>query len=76
MPHHPLRFDVNVYGATSRAEWMAKAQHIEALGYHPCFVVDHCGTFPPITGMTAASGQRVPIAGSGLVELPRYVLIR
>ena len=77
MPHHPFRFGVNVYGANSRTEWIAKAQHIEALGDDTCFVADHCGTFPPITGMTAAaSAQRVAIAGSGLVELPQYGLDR
>ena len=42
MPHHPFRFGVNVYGANSRTEWIAKAQHIEALGYDTCFVADHC----------------------------------
>ena len=55
MPHRPFRFGVNVYGAISRDVWIAKAQHIEALGYDTFFVADHFGTFPPITGMMAAA---------------------
>jgi probable F420-dependent oxidoreductase len=53
--HHPFRFGVNVYGANSRDEWIAKAQHIEALGYDALFVGDHLGAFPPIAGMMAAA---------------------
>jgi probable F420-dependent oxidoreductase len=55
LTHHPFRFGVNVYEAATRDEWIAKAQHIEALGYDTLFVADHLHTFPPIAGMMAAA---------------------
>jgi probable F420-dependent oxidoreductase len=55
MARHPFRFGVNVFEATTRDEWIAKAQKIEALGYDTLFVADHMHTFPPIAGMLAAA---------------------
>src|SRR5438105_15128907 len=37
----PFRFGVNAGGASSRAEWVAKARKIEDLGYEVLTVPDH-----------------------------------
>jgi probable F420-dependent oxidoreductase len=55
MTRYPFRFGVNVYGATTRDEWIAKALKVEALGYDTFFVADHLGCFPPLAGMMAAA---------------------
>ncbi len=77
MPHHPFRFGVNVYGAKSREEWIAKAQKIEALRYDTFFVADHSHTFPPIAGMMAAAAATttVHIGSNVLANDFRYPVI-
>jgi probable F420-dependent oxidoreductase len=52
----PFRFGVNVWGAASRSEWMAKARRVEALGYSTLTVPDHLGEFfSPMPALISAA---------------------
>jgi len=41
MNHHPFRFGVQMWGATSGAEWQEKARKAEQLGYTILVIPDH-----------------------------------
>src|SRR5437764_9965385 len=53
----PFRFGVSIWGASSRAEWQAKARRAEAAGFDTMLVADHLveGMFPPFTALVAAA---------------------
>jgi probable F420-dependent oxidoreductase len=53
----PFRFGVSIWGASSAAEWRAKARRAEAAGFDTMLVADHLveGMFPPLTPLVAAA---------------------
>ena len=52
----PFRFGVNVWRATSRAEWAAKARKLEDLGYSALTVPDHLTElFAPMPALVSAA---------------------
>src|SRR5262244_1708141 len=52
----PFRFGVNVWRATSRAEWREKARKLEDLGYAVFNVPDHLADFfAPIPALVSAA---------------------
>lgn len=55
-----FRFGVNVWSAGSRAEWVDKAQKLEALGYSTLSVPDHLANFfaPMPALVSAAAGTK------------------
>jgi probable F420-dependent oxidoreductase len=53
---HPFRFGINVSGAVSRAEWIAKARKAEALGYDTLLMSDHLhNELAPVAALVAAA---------------------
>src|SRR5437016_2440474 len=52
----PFRFGVNVWRATSRAEWVEKARKLEDLGYAVLSVPDHLADlFAPLPALVSAA---------------------
>jgi probable F420-dependent oxidoreductase len=52
----PFRFGVNVWRATSRAEWVDKARKLEGLGYSALTVPDHLADlFAPLPALVSAA---------------------
>jgi alkanesulfonate monooxygenase SsuD/methylene tetrahydromethanopterin reductase-like flavin-dependent oxidoreductase (luciferase family) len=52
----PFRFGVNVWRATSRAEWTEKARKLEDLGYSVLTVPDHLtDLFAPMPALVSAA---------------------
>ena len=52
----PFRFGVNVWRATSRAEWVEKARKLEGLGYAVLTVPDHLADFfAPLPALVSAA---------------------
>jgi probable F420-dependent oxidoreductase len=52
----PFRFGVNVWRATSRAEWVEKARQLEGLGYTVLNVPDHLADlFAPLPALVSAA---------------------
>jgi probable F420-dependent oxidoreductase len=52
----PFRFGVNVWRATSRAEWAEKARKLEGLGYAVLTVPDHLADlFAPLPALVSAA---------------------
>ena len=50
-----FRFSTNVFGLTSRAEFVGFAQRVEALGYDTLFAADHLGSYAPFQMVVAAA---------------------
>src|SRR4029078_13606437 len=52
----PFRFGVTLGRAPSRAAWVAKARHVEALGYAVLTVPDHLAdSFAPLPALVSAA---------------------
>src|SRR5215472_1880236 len=52
----PFRFGVTLGRAPSRASWVAKARHVEALGYAVLTVPDHLtDLFAPLPALVSAA---------------------
>src|SRR5499427_501734 len=52
----PFRFGVTLGRAPSRASWVAKARHVEALGYAVLTVPDHLADlFAPLPALVSAA---------------------
>lgn len=59
-PHRPFRFGVGPTDASSRAEWVAYARKVEALGYSTLVIGEHlsflgAGSLGPIAALMAAA---------------------
>jgi probable F420-dependent oxidoreductase len=59
-PHRPFRFGVGATNASSRAEWVAYARKVEALGYSTLVIGEHlsflsAGSLGPIAALMAAA---------------------
>ena len=53
---NPFRFGVNVWNATSRAEWVEKARKLEDLGYSTLVVPDHLADLlAPMSALVSAA---------------------
>ncbi|MBV9282258.1 MAG: TIGR03621 family F420-dependent LLM class oxidoreductase [Chloroflexi bacterium] len=68
--YRPFRFGVNVppFGSISGAEWKARAQKAEALGYATFLVPDHLfGTVAPLSALGAAAAVTTTIRLGTLV---------
>ena len=50
-----FRFSTNVFGLTSRAEFVGFAQRVEALVYATLFAADHLGSYAPFQMVVAAA---------------------
>jgi probable F420-dependent oxidoreductase len=50
-----FRFSVNMFSVGSRAEWQAKCQRTEALGYDVVMLPDHLGMPAPFPALVAAA---------------------
>jgi probable F420-dependent oxidoreductase len=50
-----FRFSTNVFGLTSRAEFVGFAQRVEALGYDTLFAADHLASYAPFQMVVAAA---------------------
>src|SRR5438309_1664425 len=61
----PFRFGVSIWGATSAADWRAKAKRAEAAGFDTLLVADHLvdGMLPPLTplAVVAESTERLRV---------------
>lgn len=61
MPVRPFRFGIQLRGAASRDEWVAKARQVEALGYDTLQVADHfprgLGAFIALATAAAVTDQ-------------------
>jgi probable F420-dependent oxidoreductase len=56
MAARPFRFGVSVWTAESRADWRAKAQKVEDLGYSALLVADHLAALlPPMIPLVSAA---------------------
>lgn len=50
-----FRFSTNVFGVTSRADFVAYSQRVEELGYDTLFAADHVGSYTPFPTIVAAA---------------------
>jgi probable F420-dependent oxidoreductase len=50
-----FRFSTNVFGVTSRADFVAYCQRVEELGYDTLFAADHLGSYAPFPMIVAAA---------------------
>ena len=70
--HRPFRFGVGVGSAQSRAEWVATARKVEALGYSTLVMGEHlsflsAGSLGPIAALMAAADATTTLRlGSGV----------
>ncbi len=52
---HGFRFSTNIFGLTSRADFIAHCQRAEDLGYDTLFAADHLGSTAPFQMLAAAA---------------------
>lgn len=50
-----FRFSTNVFGVTSRADFVAYCRRVEELGYDTLFAADHLGSYAPFSMIAAAA---------------------
>ncbi len=64
----PFRFGVQLFNATSGAEWAGMAQRAEELGYDTLFMPDHFGEqLAPVPGLMAAASATTKLRVGALV---------